>query len=462
MNTILNTKINKDFKLNQDIKKLTKQIHNFLKIYAYKSSFIQSEIKDLKHNDYLNIVSKFFGYTDYNQYNKESNKKVLSLENLLEAFEKFLYSLTNNCGYDNGDINQMINTFHLYLTLTEKELYKEKQGVTNKIKRRIKNLIQDDKTLYKGSEIERLYKIVSNNYFQPIITDYRSIIIYKENSPTIMDYRCDQNDELVYLFLKYYDLRNSIVIKKYVKDERFDDNIGENLYLLEDFLKERFNIQYKPFEYMEFLAVQYKHYHHGINDNIYRSNINDFKAYIAEKTIGRSVLVKGVFNTISNEGLKIYRSRAITYNADGEWSIFEITLANNDKLDLIVSNNGTFAIQKYFGDNISCHILLSYDLEKNDKLIWTIPMVERNSSIKERFMYFYPKKPSDKFMFKLSFSNEYDLIKLTRDGIIENEELKFSFKNMMQILYEDGIKKLQNINSPVEKYIEIYERDYKE
>lgn len=89
-------------------------------------------------------------------------------------------------------------------------------------------------------------------------------------------------------------------------------------------------------------------------------------------------------------------------------------------------------------------------------------MVERNSSIKERFMYFYPKKPSDKFMFKLSFSNEYDLIKLTRDGIIENEELKFSFKNMMQILYEDGIKKLQNINAPVEKYIEIYERDYKE
>jgi len=461
MNTILNTPINKDFKLNQDIKKLTKQIHNFLNTYAYKSSFIQSEIKDLKHNDYLNIVSKFFGYTDYNQYNKEDNKKVLSLENLLAAFEKFLYSLPNKSGYDNGDINQIVNTFHLYLTLTEQELYKEKRSVTNKIQRRIKNLIKDDKTLYKGTEIERLYNIVSNTYFQPIITDYRSIIIYKENSPTIMDFRGDQNDELVNLFLKYYDVRNALIIKRYVKDERFDDNIGEHLYLLDDFLKERFHIPYKPFEYIEFLAVQYKHYHHGINDDIYRKSVNEFKAYIAEKTIGRNVLVKGIFNTISKDRI-IHRDRAITYNADGEWSIFEITLANSDTLELIVTKNGTFAIQKDFGDKISCHILLSYDLKEPDKLVWTIPMVERHSVIKERFRFFYPKKADDKFMLKLSFNEGYDLITLTRDGIFEDGEVKFSFKNMMQILYEDGIQKLQNINVPVEKYIEIYERDYKE
>ena len=54
---------------------------------------------------------------------------------------------------------------------------------------------------------------------------------------------------------------------------------------MDDFLKERFHIPYKPFEYIEFLAVQYKHYHHGINDDIYRKSVNEFKAYIAEKTI---------------------------------------------------------------------------------------------------------------------------------------------------------------------------------
>lgn len=460
MNTKLNFEINKNFQLSQDIKKLTKQINKFLITYSYKSAFIKSETKDLKHNDYLNIVAKFFGYTDYNQYNKEKNKKIISIESLLLSFEKFLNSLDNNSNYDNKDISQIVNTFHLYITFTEEDLYKEKKRINEKIKRRINNLIKGDKTHYTGSEFERLYKIINNTYFQPIIIDYRSILIYKQNSTESIDSKNTEN-ELVNLLFKFYDLRNTIIIKKYIKEEKFSDNIGEHLYLLEDFLKESFNASYKPFEYIEFLAVQYKHYHHGINDDIYRKSVNEFKAYIAEKTIGRTVLVKGIFNTISKDRI-IHRDRAITYNADGEWSIFEITLANSDTLELIVTKNGTFAIQKDFGDKISCHILLSYDLKEPDKLVWTIPMVERHSVIKERFRFFYPKKADDKFMLKLSFNDGYDLITLTRDGIFEDGEVKFSFKNMMQILYEDGIQKLQNINVPVEKYIEIYERDYKE
>ena len=36
------------------------------------------------------------------------------------------------------------------------------------------------------------------------------------------------------------------------------------------------------------------------------------------------------------------------------------------------------------------------------------------------------------------------------------------FKKMMQLVYEDGINELKKIDAPVENYIEIYEREYKE
>ena len=457
MNTILNTDINKDFKLNQDIKKLTKHIYKFLNVYSYKSAFIQNEIKDLKHNDFLNIVSKFFGYADYNQYNKDTNKKILDIEKLLSAFEDFLYSLPNKIGHNSGDIPQIVNTLHLYLISTESELYTEKRKVSAKISRRLKKLIAANDTSYKGTEIKRLYDIVSNTYFQPIITDYRSIIIYKKNKPILMDYKHSENNELVNLLLRYYDLRNSIIIKKYVKDEKFNDNIGEYLYLLENFLK----TDYIPFEYMEFLANQYKHYHHGINDSVYRKTINEFKSFITEKTIGRTVLVKGIFNTISKDRL-IYRNRDITYNHDGEWSILNVTLANSDTFSLIVTKEGMLAAQKDFDDKIACTILFNYDLEESESLIWTIPMVERNSVIKERFKFFYPKKKDDKFMFKLSFDKGYDLIELNREGILENNEVILSFKKIMQLLYIDGINQLEKEKYSIEKYVEIYEKNYKE
>jgi len=171
-------------------------------------------------------------------------------------------------------------------------------------------------------------------------------------------------------------------------------------------------------------------------------------------------LVKGIFSTIL-DGKLIYRNKVITHNGDGEWSMFDIILANNNSFSIIVSKNGTIAAKKYFNEQIVSTILFTYDLEESENLIWTIPMIERNFVKKERFKYFYPEQKNDKFIFKLSFNNFYDLIELTRDGILEDNELKLTFKDIMKLLYIEGTNKLNEKNSPIEKYIQIYERDYK-
>lgn len=421
--------MNTKFQLNQDIKKLSKQINKFIKVYAYKSAFLHYETKNLKHNDYLNITSVIFGYTDYNQYKLDNNKNKLSLKKLLKGFETFLKKLNPESKYYKEDIPQMVSTFSIYITLNEAEISKKNRSITTKITRRINKFKNSENLFYEAGEIKRIYDIVKKQYYQPIIIDFKSLLLFESK----------ELEELNSLLKDYCYHRNALAIKKYIKDEKFNDRIGEKLYLLEDFLKEKFESKYIPFESLDFLAEQFKYFHAGCNDFWSRRAISKFKTFIAEKTVGKTALVKGFFNVIDEYEKNRYMD--ITRNRDGWWSSFDITLANSDEMSIHIYEDGRFVAYKKFRDLNIYMDLWNY---KSTDLQWTIPIAERKGVRKERFKYFYPKYDDDKFIFKLSFNNSFAEVILNQYGILkENNKIDLSYKEIMEMLYEKYILELK-------------------
>lgn len=441
MNTNLKFSINTDFELNQDIKKLSKQISKFLRIYAYKSAYLHHETKSIKHNQYLDITARFFGYSDYNQYHKSQNKNTLTIYKLIKGFNHFIINLNINSNHDKGDLEQITKTFYLYLTLTEQELSKKKSNTAKKIERRIAKLKKDKKTRYESSEIKMFYNMIKTKKLEYTLSDYRSVDF--EDIGAVKDLNA--------IFKEYYDYKNTLSIKKYLKDKFFKDDIGENLYLFEDFILNDTHLkEYIPYESIEYSARKIKFLQNGFNKSLPRSIIQDFHKKITQNLFGKHCLIKGIFHAIDCEGIsKNYYD--ISRNKEGFWTSFDITLSNNDNLNVHIYEDGYVLFHKKFnGENEY------YDLGflfSSENLRFTIPMVERNKKRKERFRFFYPKYEDDKFIFKMVFEEYSGQLVFNRHGLInEKNEIVYSYKYIMQILYNKRQSKLY------QKIINIYNK----
>lgn len=448
------------FELNQDIKKLSKQLDKFLKIYAYKSAFLHYEIEKLKHNDYLNILAVIFGYADYNQYNLAAEKNILTIDKLLLGINKFLLKLNPDSKYNQDDFDQIINTFKIYITTTEEEIIKHNKKMTGKITRLINKYNKNEKFYYEIGEIKRLYDIIKSKNITPIILDYKSIKLFED----------EEFNEIYNLLKEYYDYKNALLIKKYIKDEKFDDRIGEHLYLLEDFIKDRYKHEYIPYETLCFLSDQFKYYHHGMIDCFSYQILSEFKKSITKKIVGNTALYKGIFNAVDYDG-RINKNMNITRNKDGFWTSFDITLVNNDTMSFHIYEDGYVVANKTFnGEEIFIN-LFNYG---QCNLQWTIPIAERKGYRSERYRFFYPKFPDDYFIFKLSFDDSISEIMINQQGFLEEKELKYTFKEIIGLLYleyilflYDKIKdnkdsnEIENIKKEIEKYDNFYKDNYK-
>lgn len=442
MNTNLNFSINTNFEITQDIKKISKQINKFLKIYSYKSAYLHHETKSIKHSQYLDITANFFGYTDYNQYNISQNKNKLTIDKLINGFYQFISNLNIDSNYDKGDLVQIAKTFYVYLTLTEKELSNKKSNVAKKIERRIAKLKKDKNTKYEASEIKMFYNMIKTKKAEYIIYDYRSV-----NFNNIGDVK-----DLNIIFKEYYDYKNAFAIKKYLKNKFFKDNIGENIYLFEDFIINETHLKkYFPYESIEYSARKMKLLQCGFDDSLTRSIIKNFHKKITQFLFGKHCLISGIFNAVDGDGIS-KRYYDISRNNENFWTSFDITLSNNDKMSLHIYEDGYVSFYKDFNGENEYHDLGF--LFSSDNLRFTIPIVERMNKKKERFRFFYPKYEDDKFIFKLIFDEYSGELIFNRNGLLDEKgDVFYSYKDVMQVLYK---KRESNL---YQKYIDICKKE---
>ncbi len=446
--TLKNLIINKYLEI--DIKKTSKKLNKYLKIYAFKSAYLNTEIKTFKHNDYLNIVSRICGYSSFNEFNQKESNKIIKVETekFLSNLKKILYDLNKESIYNKKDIEQIVETFYIYFVYEDKKISINKSNIKEKIKRRINKVKKISDDIYEVEEYERLLKIISNKYFSTVIIDCDSILNYDYKNKDDKKYEIEVRE----LLFQYYLFRNANTIKQYQKNKIFSDIIGENVYLFEDFLKERKYDEYIPFEKLKFLADQFTYYHNGMNDSEYRRVVNDFKAFINEKFFGKNVLINGIFKTVNEDNKVLYKSN-ISKNIIGQWSYIDIKLANNDNFKLNIYDDGEiWAAKEFFGENI---LIRLYTYEDKVPLRFTIPKVERNGSLKEGFPFFYPKYNADKFILKLLLeTNGYDTIILNRFGILkkDKEEIDITFSFIMRELYKEAISEISKNKSKYKDY----------
>jgi hypothetical protein len=441
MKTILNNEINNDFKIYQDIKRITEQVKNFIKIYAYKSEFLALNLKDVKHNDYLNLLSRIYGFSDYNQFNNSKKECSLTLYHLLNGIENFLYSLPNVKKYNSEEIPQIINTLNIYLSVSDCDIKKYKSSFKSTITKQINKLLKE-KEGYLATEIQRFWNIINNKTCEPLIIDYRGIIISSLHKPLLMNYcnadKPDYQTKLIKSMLSYYDYKNAMTIKKHLKDCNFDDKICKHLYVYENFIK-KFYDDYQSYEYLEFMSEQYAAYHGGLNDSKWRDTINKFKHLVTEITIGKFSVYKGVFEIVNEDG-KIDRNKTLARYREDDWSFFKLTLANQDEFEIHIYNEGILAIKDFNGVKESYNIL---EFNSDDILKWTIPVVERKGQRREEFKFFFPKFKDDLFIFKLCFKDRSLEVKLNQHGIfIGDADSKIEFKNIIENFYNKRINTL--------------------
>ena len=344
--------------------------------------------------------------------------------------------------YDKGDLKQITKTFYLYLTLTEKELSNKKSNTAKKIERRIAKLKKDKNTRYEASEIKMFYNMIKTKKAEYLISDYRSI--HFNDIGTVKD--------LNFVFKEYYDYKNAFAIKKYLKNKFFKDDIGENLYLFEDFILNETHLkEYASYEAIEYSAREMKRLQGGFDESLTRSIIKNFHKKVTEHLFGKTSLIKGIFNAVDSEGI-LSRYYDISRNNDSFWTSFDITLSNNDKMNFHIYDDGYVLFHKDFnGENEYYELGFLFS---SDNLNYTIPMVERKNKRKERFRFFYPKYDDDKFIFKLVFKEYSGELIFNRNGLLDdNGEIFYSYKEIMQILYKKRENKLLN------KLIEIYNKE---
>lgn len=417
---------------NNDVKKLSKHLSNFLKIYSQKSLILKQKTQDIKHSDFLNISSRILGYSDYNQFKKNENDIKINNEDVINNFKRYIKSI------EVDNIDEISNCFNIYIISTESEISNNMIKIRAKIQRRIKKLVKDSETYSEGKDIARLFDIIKQTGRFCYLLSYQSIIFEHTESKSF--------NEIVDLLYVYYDNKNAYLIKKTIKDD-YGSHLSENLYLLESFITEEYKNICKrncSYEYLEYKAKEYEFFHAKLKDSHFHNAMRDFNASILSHMYGDTVIYKGIFNTLNENG-KQYLSD-ITRSLYNEDCVFKITLANYDEFSIIIKPNSDVFFAKDFDGKMLYEEVISFN---GDRVRYVIPIAKKSKYKyeKERFSYFYPKHKDDYFLFKIIFEdNMYFILKINNTGFIKNEDSSdiVSFKELALLLYYNNYIDLLN------------------
>lgn len=409
---------------NNDVKKLAKHLSNFLKIYSQKSLILKQKTQDLKHSDFLNISSRILGYSDYNQLRKYDNCIQKNNEDIINNFKRYIESIEIDY------IDEISNCFNVYITSTESEISNVMIKIRAKIQRRIKKLMKDSDTWSEGKDIARLFDIIKKTGKFSYLLSYESIIFGHRESKAF--------NEIIALLYIYYDNKNAYLIKKTIKDNSYGSHLSESLYQLDSFISKEYGNIYKtpcPYEYLEYEAKEYEFFHAKLKDSYSHKAMREFNAKILSKMYGNTVIYKGIFNTLNEEG-KQYLSN-ITRSLYNEDCIFKITLANQDEFSIIIKSNSDVFFAKDFDGKILYEKVIDFN---GDRVRYVIPIAKkfRYQNEVERFSYFYPEHKNDYFVFKIIFEDDtHFILKINNSGFIhdEDEHEIVSFKTLASILY---------------------------
>lgn len=395
---------------NLEVKNIAKKLKKFITAYSTYSIDLKNYFKDYTYNNYLTMISKFVGFSDYNQLHQTRKENLLIDVNLIiDKLNTFINSVFSQL--DDLSKKQFIRTFQLYLTTTVGELDRKRSSVRARMRKRLDPKKKDD---YGQEQVRKSIRseikiLTEDNFF---ILDSCSITYL--NTSLIPD--------LEALTVEYIDCVNVSNIRRYFT-KKVIPNL-DDITALPAYLKSKGMTLY-PLEFLKLLEKRSHTTRHFIEDldRLYTG----FNKYQQEIAFGGVVLYKGV--------LKKYRKPADFIRVDEtpqkEFELspmYEITMTDENKLFLV-----------FHSDKIE---IMAEDINKRTiTTLISLSLNNENYYVKGKFHagdysrtetpYYYPKRKGE--YFELYFSIDIPSFYIYQDKFC----IKYDDNDIDYFMYKD-------------------------
>ena len=402
----------------QDIKRVSNRLIKFFSVMSFKCPHIKIVTEKFKYNDYLNLLPKFCGKTDFNEFQENNEIMLIDINIVFPKLVDFISQQKTGFKFTKDDREQLLNTLFIYFLLDEEEIKTEKKNKYSKIKARINKYEKMSEEQYapyiqEMDELSIFFKIIHLKEMQNILYDYKSSSLF--------------GDELTPLLREYYDYRNAFIIKKHVKVESIYDDFSKNIFqwpaYYNDMLKKHHYFQrigVVPIETAYLMKEISIKYHIGMDMSGFGDAIVGFQKNVLGKLYNSPTIYKAVFNRINKDGC-LMKNHSAAYHMYGDMASLDITLTNNFEFSIVVDSENVCIV--LLGDsNEPIAIIPLLENEKNTEIKVTVPKVIRKNSMKEGYRFFYPKNDNDLFVLTLETDLEDFDIVINREIICLGEE----------------------------------------
>jgi hypothetical protein len=395
---------------NLEVKNIAKKLKKFITAYSTYSIDLKNYFKDYTYNNYLTMISKFVGFSDYNQLHQTGKENLLIDVNLIiDKLNIFINSAFSQL--DDLSKKQFIRTFQLYLNTTVGELDRKRSSVRAKMRNRLDPKKKDDygQAQVRKSIREEIKILTEDNFF---ILDSRSITYL--NTSLIPDFEA--------LTVEYIDCVNVSNIRRYFT-KKVIPNL-DDITALPAYLKSKGTTLY-PLEFLKLLDKRSHTTRHFIEDRdlLYTG----FNKYQQEIAFGGVVLYKGV--------LKKYRKPAGFIRVDEtpqkEFELspmYEITMTDENKLFLVFhSEKIEIMVEDINKRTISTLLSLSLDNET----YYVKGKFHAGDYSRTETPYYYPKRKGEHF--ELYFSIDIPSFYIYQDKFC----IKYNDNDIDYFMYKD-------------------------